>query len=304
MNQKNDPKYHGDPWQMPDTLKVAIQTVDQCNNKCHLCPYPHTYHTGKLMTDEVFLRIVEQLALYMSHHGLEKIKFDFFLQNEPLLDSKLFDRIKMFKKVLPGCKIEISSNGLLIHRFEKELIEHCDYLFFNIGAWNAESYNAAHRVKITQEHFDRMWEVAHSIQSHFDKGKCVIAKFFEEDVEDVNKPEEWYNREYSRAGFLNGNIIYHDKIRGCYWDKHRFFNFLVDGSLILCYQDWIRETIQGNIMHQSLIDIDESRLRRSYINKVEGIEDSEPDFICKRCEICVGDNKYEKEGARWNPKRW
>lgn len=290
-----------DRWQLKDTLKVAMQTIDSCNNKCYMCPYSITYHTGKEISDEVFLKFISSLKEYMDYHKLDIVKFDMFLQNEPLLDKNLFKRIKFIKQVIPGSKFEISSNGLLIHKYEHDLIKYVDYHFYNIGGWDAQSYNISHRVNIDQDYFDRMMKTAERIKSQFDKGMVIITRFNKDKVEDVEKPEEWYIRDYSRGGILSNETLYHDKIYGCYWKKHKFWNMLVDGTLILCFQDWRRQTVLGNINHQSLIEIEKSELRKAYIDKVEG-RISEKDFICKKCELALGDNKFVNQDKLWVPR--
>ena len=72
---------------------MQIQTVSACNANCYFCPYVGSWHKqnpGK-MEDDVFVKIVDQLAKYQIK------KFCPYLENEPFLDKKLFDRGRDFK---------------------------------------------------------------------------------------------------------------------------------------------------------------------------------------------------------------
>ena len=294
--------YENDEWQSSKTLKVAIQTVDRCNNSCLMCPGPFIYRTNKIMSDNVFIRIVSCLLDYMKFYKMNKIKFDFFLQNEPLLDPLIFKRIEFVKKVLPGVRVEISSNGLLVPKYKHQLLKLVDYHFYNIMGWNAESYNTFHGTNINQKFYDEMITSINDIKKHFSTERVIIAFYNKKLAGNLKNAKKWYKRDYSRGGFLSNDKIYHNSIKGCYYDKHKFWNFLVDGNLILCYQDWRRQTILGNIIFQNLFEIESSTLYKTYILKVEGKIKSEKDFICKKCELSYGDKKFSKPEDIWQPE--
>ena len=293
--------YENDEWQSRNVLKIAIQTIDKCNNKCLMCPSSYIYRTSKKMSDDLFKKIIKELIVYMKTKNINKIKFDMFLQNEPLLDNELFEKIRFIKAVLPA-KVEISTNGLLVPKYEKALVKWADYVFFNIMGWHAESYSVFHGVKINQSFYDKMMNSIKRVKSQFVPERAVIALYKRELAGNLQEAEKWYKRDYSRAGFLSNDKIYHDKIWGCYYNKHKFWNFLADGSMILCYQDWRRYTIYGNIKYQSLLEIENSSLYKTYINKVEGKIKSENDFICKKCELSYGDKKYSSTSDKWQPE--
>jgi len=267
----------------PFNLTVQIQTIDACNAKCYQCPYSYIYHAHKKMSDDVFTKLIYEIALL----GKKNIKFAMYLQNEPLMDNLLFKRVSFIKKIIPNSVFEISTNCLLLPKYYKLIEEFFDIIILSIQAWDAESYNLIHRTNISKEHFQKILDTAHYLK---DNKKDVFLKQFKPAITDGYEKREvdkWYKMRYSRAGFLTNNKIIKKEVHGCKGQKHKFINVLFDGSLILCCMDYIRETIYGNIKHQTLNNIYNSKLYKTYIGMVEGVTQSEPDFICKRCELSI-----------------
>jgi len=55
--------------------------------------------------------------------------------------------------------------------------------------------------------------------------------------------------------------------------------------VILCCQDWKRETLYGNLYNDSLYNIINSKRHKDLIDKVYGKKKSDLLFICKRCRF-------------------
>ncbi len=75
-----------------------------------------------------------------------------------------------------------------------------------------------------------------------------------------------------------------DKVKSCNWVRpYNYINIHSNGDVVLCCQDWKRETKYGNILQQSLVDILESGHYKDIQDKALGKE-ADANFICKRCK--------------------
>lgn len=90
--------------------KVQIETIRDCNGKCRICNYRDERHKPFYMTDQIFNKIVQQVS---ELPNLETVCP--YNHGEPFLDPNLFGRIRYIKAHLPDVRIEVSTNGLLLH---------------------------------------------------------------------------------------------------------------------------------------------------------------------------------------------
>lgn len=264
---------------------IQIQTVDSCNAQCVKCPHSEIYHNRNTMDDEVFVKIIDEFNQQFGHL---KTRVCLYLENEPLLDPLLFKRVKFIKQVIPTAELEISTNCLLLPKYEQQIMDGFDHIILSMQGWDCDSYNRIHKTAISEEKFDEMMAAFNRMKQNAKvDGKQFTKDLIEGDV-DYNDTFSWYTMAYSRAGFLNNDFIYMDKLDGCASSKHKIINFLQDGSMILCCMDYLRKTVVGNIKYQSLKSILSSDLYNNMIAKVEGKIPSEKDFICKKCELSMG----------------
>lgn len=101
---------------------VQIQTVDRCNAACRMCPYSMTENPGPMqrMDDALYERILADLRAA----GTVRV-FGLMLQNEPLIDRDLAQKVRRAKDVLgPRAEIGIVTNGSALTETRlEELIE-------------------------------------------------------------------------------------------------------------------------------------------------------------------------------------
>lgn len=123
---------------------VQIQTQSSCNGSCLACPYPIL--RGKLdqgaMEWDLFVRIADQLA---SEPMLYRVSL--FLQNEPLLDRRIFDWVRYFKTRAPDKTCRVVTNGELLDRFSPSGIigSRLDQLTISLNAHYKETYELINR---------------------------------------------------------------------------------------------------------------------------------------------------------------
>lgn len=84
----------------------TIEISSHCNRACSYCPNIKYPQAARLIKDEVFHKIVDRLA-EIRYNGV----VDFIFFNEPTLNPKLPDYIRLVKAKVPSCIPRISTNG-------------------------------------------------------------------------------------------------------------------------------------------------------------------------------------------------
>ncbi len=90
---------------------VEIETVNRCNGKCSFCPVSvnNDIRPLEIMTDDTFEKIISELE-EMGYAG----RIAPFSNNEPLIDTKIVERISYMRKHLPKARIHMFTNGTLL----------------------------------------------------------------------------------------------------------------------------------------------------------------------------------------------
>jgi len=95
---------------------VQIETTNACNSKCIICPHKTMNRKIVTMEDDLFKKIINECA----KHKCKSVHLHNF--GEPLLDKKIFRRIKYAKEIgLPRVKI-FSNGSLLTKEFAEGLV--------------------------------------------------------------------------------------------------------------------------------------------------------------------------------------
>ncbi|MEA4820747.1 MAG: SPASM domain-containing protein [Erysipelotrichales bacterium] len=293
-------------------MNIQIQTTSACSGKCIICPYGdswHKKHPGR-MTDAVFGRILDQLA------GRRLGKICAYLENEPLLDPDIFDRIQAVKERLRFDSLEFSTNaqsldaaaadrlaGLFqdvrheiwvsFHGVDKrthEGVMGLDYercLENTIGLLKLAD-TLPLRVIIRGAGLPLHPDLAHDFQ--FDEQ--AYTKFWEGQLRRHGirkRPGINWIRFHDRAGAIRRTPIrlkapVRPDLAGFSCPRlDRWLHFLYTGELILCCMDYHRETVFGDVTVQDLDAILAGPAYGGLRAKVTGEAASSPDFICKRC---------------------
>ena len=90
---------------------ISIETGTACNQRCAFCPQSATPRPAAAMSDAIFARIVERLR-EAEYRGAVVLS----LNNEPLLDARLEQRVKALRESGFKGHLEILTNGLLLTR--------------------------------------------------------------------------------------------------------------------------------------------------------------------------------------------
>ncbi|MFZ5354298.1 MAG: SPASM domain-containing protein [Bacillota bacterium] len=87
--------------------EVSIETTGRCNAKCEFCPHEQLDRKNIDMTDDLFLKIINDLKEIPDNISYTISPFKV---NEPLMDKKFFARMDTINKELPNAKLRFFSN--------------------------------------------------------------------------------------------------------------------------------------------------------------------------------------------------
>ena len=255
---------------------VQIQTIDRCNATCIMCPYSYAARPAAAnpMEDALYLKILNELRRTGTvRHVL------LMLQNEPLLDQKLADRVRLAKELL-GRRVLTGTvtNGApltqgMIDRLSAGGI---DYVSVSIDAIREDTFARIRRGL----DYNRVVENTLALCKHLGPAR-VSVRFLrqrENEGEEETFAQFWRSRGI-RVVFMEptnrtGLVPFFERIRKPHprlWKKlaypilNRFvsacpypfsrMSVLSDGRVIVCCNDWgPRDTI-GDLSRQTLQDV-------------------------------------------------
>ena len=215
---------------------IEISESGMCNRKCSFCPRsdPEYNHVNEFIS---FL-LIEKLGSELSHLNFEnRILFSGFV--EPLLDKKLYEKIKLLKNYLPKSKIEINTNGDVLNK--KRLIK----LFENgLDVLLISVYDS----KEDADKFEKL-----CINSGLNENQYVIRHRYYSEEKDFGITLS------NRAGMMNNADFSIKSLNEplnspCYYPSYTFF-LDYQGDVLMCPHDWGKKIILGNLNNERLIDI-------------------------------------------------
>lgn len=121
-------------------FEVSIETLTLCNAVCTFCPYPTLERKGTAMSDELWSRLVLEMASFKEPFYLSPFKV-----NEPLLDKKLISRLLNINLFVPQARIRLFSNGSPLT--DKKIgdiseLENVEHLWISLNSVDPNEYRA------------------------------------------------------------------------------------------------------------------------------------------------------------------
>ncbi len=259
---------------------VQLQTINACNAACVMCPYPvfkNVFPRGR-MDDALFDKLVDELARHP-----ELSTFIPMLQNEPMLDTKLFERIGRFKRATNGrVAVELVTNGSFLteENVARMAESGLDLLDISLDALGKETFE---RVRVGLD-YDRVMSGVERVIAARIPGLEIFVRLVKvrDNVQEVKSfARHWRARGIpvfiyaanNRAGSLaefDAAVKLPDKAVPLHhragrrlaraWLGHCPAPFastaiLHNGDVLLCTHDWARAETLGNVRDATLAEI-------------------------------------------------
>ena len=246
---------------MKKLQSVYLQTGTACNSRCTICPYKDTYAGKqiKYMSEETHHKILTDLG--KDYDG----EIGYYFQYEPLTDFRLPVFLYFNKLLCPKARTSISTNaGLLNEKWQHDLLENLDYVYFNILGGTKETYEKImhglkwetmlKNVNEFAEKFEGKMFV-NFIKTNENKGEVenlrkllnkkidIISEYW---ASDRNKHIEIDKPKGAKTRFVTDkkcNVI----------EKGIYIHY--DGKVPLCCEMWEREIMVGDVMKENIYDI-------------------------------------------------
>ncbi|MBN1569712.1 MAG: SPASM domain-containing protein [Acidobacteria bacterium] len=258
----------------PRTLH--LQTTDLCNARCIMCPYTslNKGSRGNLMDDDLYRKIIDE-----AHATGETKTLCFMLQNEPLLDRRLPDRVKLARKVFgDSVRIMTVTNGapMTAEMIEELIAAGISSVSVSIDAFHESTFNRIrqglnhrHVIGNTLSLIKRMGPARVSVKFLRQRGnegeENDFAAYWRQlgvriqFIEPTNRAGtlESYERIKKRQPALWKKLahpVLNRIIPACPL-PFTSMNILWDGRVITCSEDWGPRDTVGDISKQPLMEI-------------------------------------------------
>lgn len=278
--------------------KVYVEITNQCNLSCNFCP--KTSRETKYIKLEEFQHILSEIKPYTDHIYLH-------LMGEPLLHTKLKELLQESEKA--GLKVNITTNGTLIHRVKDVLLSSGALRQINVSLHSFE----ANEAKMTlQEYVTNVLEFFIQLQKETEtiasirlwnmdsealKGAnnlntdilALIESYFPQEIPLNERLMTEHRLKLSERVYLNmaekfkwpdvNQEIENEEVF-CYGLRDQI-GILVEGTVVPCCLDGEGKIPLGNIYQSSFAQIIESERAVNIYNGFSNRKAVEE--LCKRC---------------------
>ncbi|WP_162654126.1 radical SAM protein [Lentilitoribacter sp. Alg239-R112] len=265
-------------------LTLFVDPSDACNFKCKFCPtsdrslMKDVGRPWKQMSFELFEKIVDDIKNFPKKVEVLRLYKD----GEPLINKRFTDMVKLAKKEKAVNRIDTTTNASLLVPKKAEVLADAGLDRVNISIYgvNSEHYKEFSNVKAE---FERIVENV----SYFDSisGDCeVLVKISGDHLNDDEKQlflDTFGNHcdkiyiEHVMSCWPNFEIddmvnqefgIYGQPIKEVDVCPYPFYSMSInsDGIVSLCFLDWSRDLIIGDINKESVVDVWQSKKMKNY----------------------------------------
>jgi radical SAM protein with 4Fe4S-binding SPASM domain len=287
-----------------------IQTINLCNAACEMCPISKM---SNVKPEKMSNRLYEKIIKEISQEHLTYTSVYPYLQNEPLMDADIFNKIKLIKKFSNGrISTGLVTNGsLLTEKKIDELVKsEIDEIIISLDAYTEETFNKIRQGLDLKKILKNIDNLLNSDFKGYLSVKFVIQK---KNISEIKIFKNyWKEKKVSietsyinnRTGDVNNfnnislknndigffkrlnNKLQKKLIMGCHMPIINF-NILSNGDVILCCNDYSRKVILGNVKESSIKEIwnnKEYKMIREliYKNKFSEIP------ACRKCDKIIG----------------
>lgn len=252
----------------PKPWSVQIELTEGCNRRCTFCGI-HSLYRDKTDIRYRFMKLdlAKQIARDLNK-WLGKVRIEFAMQGEPLLNPEAFEIFNAFRSEFPKCQIMVTTNTDPLRKgkiFDQEKIRK---LFLNgvnilVADYYGESWDMPYSDFCDQF---KQNTLGVPVKDFYDDSPKVWA-YVGNKVQYVVTMDNTSNRNFQRsmnnqAGNMSPELI---KIKGYKVEEmpmmkrcHLPFREMAikhDGTVAICCMDWQREGIMGQFPQASYEEI-------------------------------------------------
>ena len=267
---------HANRTRLRGPRSVQIQTVNRCNAACIMCPYSSLAKDSPvdLMDDGLYLGILKELRQIGTVRDIALM-----LQNEPLLDRKMPDRVRIARELFGRTAyIRTVTNGELLTRSMIDRLRQSgiDHVSVSIDAIREDSFG---RIRHGLS-YRRVVENTLSLAECLGSGRVSVR--FLRQRENEGQEEEFVRYWRSRGIRIKlmeptnraGSLESYERIRKPQprlWKKLIYpilnrlvpacpypftsMNIISDGRAILCCHDWGPHDTVGDLSRETLTEV-------------------------------------------------
>ena len=244
----------------------------------------------------LYKKIIDECSNYKN---IERIIA--YMNNEPLTDPYLIERIDYAKDKVPWACIHIVTNGLLLSEDISEKLLNSKLDWIGISFHGIRQQTVEKTMGIPFKHtLDRINNFIDKAKEKKNLKDYIMVTFLghkymtpEERDEAIsywkNKGIEridYYESPISRAGNVEGirDVYNHKKIIGCNtMAAEDMMHISDDGKAILCCMDWRKEVVLGDINNETIYQVWNGKKQDTW-QMIYGEKPMPDNFLCKKCE--------------------
>lgn len=266
---------------------ILIETYSLCQGECKFCPYKELRFSKEqtMLTTEKFLELLYEI----SQHKVSRLTL--FNNNEPLLDKRIYEFVKVSHEMMPNVEIGLSSNGRAITKdvLFRLIGNNLSILYISIPCVDREDYK-----NVMGVYPDSLFELLDSIEDEkilkMVRIAVPITKYLNEEAL-IQRFKHFklciWNLEYKASwgiGEKFNEVAREDSIAGLCDRPMDQAVISSNGDVLICCRDWQSQNVVGNVYNSSLFDIWHSEPMQKIQNLISQGKYSEIE-CCKDCAM-------------------
>ncbi len=289
---------------------LSIQTTSLCNASCVFCPHNEIkdLFPSKIMDMELYRKIIDETSGY---GGVERIIL--YMNNEPLTDPFLVERINYAKEKVPQAAVHIITNGaLLTEEISEKLIgSKLDWIGISFHGVRRETIEKSMQIPY-EIAMERISKFIDKVKQNKDIKNYLMITFLKHQYLTLEEKEEtvsfWKDKGVEQISHFDGPVsrggnvinlpkVYHkEKVIGCnsIW-ADEMIHIVEDGKVILCCMDWRRDVILGDLNDETIHNVWQGSREQTW-TMISGKRGMPEEFLCRKCEEAVLEEKIKSNG--------
>lgn len=279
---------------------IYLETVNQCNARCVMCPHKHMLRPKGIMSQQLFEVAIQSI----SQVNLNEISLFMHKEGEPLLDPNIIERIKYAKKKLVGLKeLGINTNAMLLtpELSEGLLSSGLDTIYFSVDGASPETYNKI-RINLDYNTVETNLRYFFALKRQRGNRIRVIMQMLtnnENHYEVAAFKEKWQDEQcefYIKQMhcYLDGehsSFVQNEKTKQLHvcQDPFKVMVIYVSGDIGICCWDYDNEHKIGNINDDTLLGLFNNS-HFNYLREKQLKKECENIIPCNRCMRIYGND--------------